>query len=66
MPAHPTVAPATYIDPRIGAGVEVSGGLGLVVRDGTPPRIAGLLIGSAALLAALKLLGFRFNVGVST
>lgn len=33
--------------------------------DGTPSRVAAVLLGSGAVLAAMKLLGFRFNVGIT-
>lgn len=44
----------------VGLGADIN-----VAVDGTPPRVAGIIILSGALLAALKLLGWRFNVGVS-
>lgn len=48
-------------------GVGVTAGAELAInRDGTPSRVAGILLLSAAGLAALKLAGFRFNVGVSS
>jgi len=37
-----------------------------VVIDGTPVRVVVLALAAAAGLTALKLAGFRFNVGVST
>lgn len=43
--------------------MDASAGLGLV--NGTPVRIVVLAFASAAGLMALKMAGFRFNVGVS-
>lgn len=37
-----------------------------VTIDGTPVRVVVLALAAAAGLTALKLAGFRFNVGVST
>lgn len=72
MPVAPTVNYATppgvrsgMADPNTGLGVEFSAGV-QATHDGTPSRVAGMLLVSGALLAALKLLGFRFNVGVSS
>ena len=41
------------------------GGSDVVVIDGTPVRVVVLALAAAATLAALRLGGFRFNVGVS-
>jgi hypothetical protein len=50
-----------------GVGFDVSAGAELsLTRDGTPSRVAGILILSGAALAILRLSGFRFNVGVSS
>ena len=32
--------------------------------DGTPLLVGGVVLGALAMLIALKLLGFRFNIGV--
>lgn len=49
-----------------GLGLDVQAGAELSVgRDGTPSRVAGILLIAGATLAALRLAGFRFNVGVS-
>jgi hypothetical protein len=71
MPVAPTGYAAPYPARTAVAGNEM--GIGVTAgaevaftRDGTPSRIAGILLLSAATLAALKLLGFRFNVGVSS
>lgn len=45
----------------VSAGAEVS-----LSQDGTPSRIAGILILSGGVLALLRMSGFRFNVGVSS
>lgn len=74
MPVAPTAgAPSPYgyrsavADPNTGLGVEFSAGAGAsVTRDGTPSRVAGTLLVAGATLAVLKLLGFRFNVGVTS
>lgn len=33
--------------------------------DATPKVVAGMVLGSVAILAALKLAGFRFNIAVN-
>lgn len=48
-----------------GLGIGASG-RGSIQIDGTPSRVAGLLLVAGGVLAALRLAGFRFNVGVSS
>lgn len=48
-----------------GLGIGASGRASVQI-DGTPSRVAGLLLLSGGVLAALRLAGFRFNVGVSS
>lgn len=50
-------------DQEYGIGGQVSGRIG--VRTGTSSRVAGMLLLAGATLAAMKLAGFRFNVGVT-
>ena len=47
-------------EPMAGIAGNVSASI-----DGTPSKVAGLLLISGATLVALKMAGFRFNVGVS-
>lgn len=71
MPVSPATSYGTQYPMRAvnsdpnGIGVEFSAGVS-ATRDGTPSRVAGALLIAGATLAALKLLGFRFNVGVSS
>lgn len=72
MPVAPTAGYGTpfgyrsaVADPNTGLGVEFSAGVS-TTRDGTPSRVAGTLLVAGATLAVLKLLGFRFNVGVTS
>lgn len=71
MPAFqrdPTVIANGYrqsVNPGGGemAGVGVGGTAALnVAIDGTPSRVAGLLVGAGVGLALLKFAGFRFSV----
>lgn len=41
-------------------------GTGTHVIDGTPVRVVAIALAAAAGLAAFKLAGWRFNIGVST
>lgn len=73
MPAFNTYAavaagapgtPDTSADPYA-LTADVHGGVSLS-RNAFPPRLAAVLLASTATLAALKLLGWRFNVGVTS
>jgi hypothetical protein len=66
------IAPQFIIGASAGdAGTPVSGAVptpgvsGTVAVDGTPVRVVVLAFAAAAGLVALKMAGFRFNVGVS-
>lgn len=48
-----------------GVGVGAGGYAGVNI-DGTPSRVAGILLLAGAALAAMRLAGFRFNVGVTS
>lgn len=52
-------------EPQADYGVTGSANVKVGV-DGTPSRVAAVLLGSGAVLAAMKLLGFRFNVGITS
>lgn len=71
MPVVPSATYATaypargaVVDPDADLGFGFSAGL--TTRDGTPARVAGILLLSAGVLAALKIAGWRFNVAVSS
>lgn len=69
MPVGPSTYGAAYPQRSVtadtsGFGVDLGAGV-TFVNDGTPSRVAGVLLVAGGTLAALKLLGFRFNVGVS-
>lgn len=50
-----------------GVGFDVQAGADLsLTRDGTPSRVAGVVILAGAVLGIMRLSGFRFNVGVSS
>jgi hypothetical protein len=62
---------ATYIQPQdgaigVGGPAVANSNPGLAIIDGTPIRVCVLALAAAAGLTALKLAGFRFNVGVSS
>jgi hypothetical protein len=76
MPVGPTAyaAPMAYQEPlrtpsperQTGIGLAASGQVGATVGgEATHSRVAGMLLIAGGVLAALKLMGFRFNVGVS-
>lgn len=50
-------------DYGVGVGASAYGGVSV---DGTPSRVAGILLLAGGVLAALRLAGFRFNVGVTS
>ena len=54
--------PANFSTP---GGPQVSSSGNTVVIDGTPVRVVVLALSAAVGLAALKMAGFRFNVGVN-
>jgi hypothetical protein len=60
---------ATYVETDDGSigvgGPALDGSPALAVIDGTPIRICVMALAAATGLVALKLAGFRFNVGVS-
>lgn len=71
MPVGPTnsYAPSPVRTPIAGSDVGLGAGVGIEASatiDGTPSRVAGVLLLAGAVLAALKIAGFRFNVGVSS
>ena len=61
-PVSTANAPNYAIDEGVGA--QVGAGVNFRV-DGTPPRVATMVILAGAVLAVLKVSGFRFNVGVA-
>ena len=63
-PVYDTSRPAAG-GPGVGFDVQAGAELSLT-RDGTPSRIAGILLIAGGALAVLRLSGFRFNVGVSS
>jgi hypothetical protein len=70
MPVGPgatymTRGPAVNTDAGLGLGVQAGAELS-VTRDGTPSRVAGIVLLAGGVLAILRLSGFRFNVGVSS
>lgn len=52
-------------DHGVGIGASAYGSGGVTI-DGTPSRVAGLLLVAGGVLAALRVAGFRFNVGVTS
>jgi hypothetical protein len=72
LAGHPNNA-ATYVPTGVGGGIPVGGPVNgpltsepnAIVIDGTPVRVVVLAFAAAAGLVALRLAGFRFNVGVS-
>lgn len=70
MPVGPTYGTAPFVrtDPGttgVGFGIQAGADVALS-RDGTPSRVAGVLLIAGAALAALRFSGIRFNVGVSS
>lgn len=50
----------------VSANVDVDAGIRVPGAPGAHSRVALMLLGAGAILAGLKLAGFRFNVGVTS